>query len=471
MNSGKIHIVYLVGIGGIGMSALARWYNHAGISVSGYDLAPSPLTEELTAEGISITFDDSVESIPQVVKEGRDNTWIVFTPAVPTSHPQMEFFRQHGYSIRKRSEALGEITRGHFTIAVAGTHGKTTTTTLIAHILKTANKNFAAFLGGISANFGTNFLINGEFNDRTIVVAEADEFDRSFLRLSPDIAVITSTDADHLDIYGDKANVLKSYGEFVGKITKGGQLIVNEEAPESIWKDMGEKLTVQTYGLEKGKFFSTNVRINRSDFIFDYYSVQGLIEQLRLQTPGFHNVENATAAITVALNLGIDAMTIIRAVKEFKGAKRRFEYIFKSSEAVFIDDYAHHPAEIEALLKSVAAMYPDKKITVIFQPHLYSRTRDFANEFAHSLDLAHEILLLNIYPAREQPIEGVTSTMILNKLKRSHKAVVSKEELLRRIANERKEVLITIGAGDIDRMVPVIKQTLEKREGVGNEKH
>lgn len=452
------------------MSALARWYKHAGIAVAGYDRTPSPLTDKLTGEGIQVTYDDSVNAIPESVKENRERALIVYTPAVPKSHPQMEFFRNRGYKIMKRAEALGEITKGHFTIAVAGTHGKTTTTTLIAHILKTANKNFAAFLGGISANYETNLLINGQFNKDAIVVAEADEFDRSFLELEPDIAVVTSAEADHLDIYGDKASVLRSYGEFVGKIAGGGRLIVNEAAPQSIWKDREGDLEIQRYGVDSGKFLSTNVRINQDAFLFDYYSARGVIEELRLQTPGFHNVENATAAITAALDLGIDEEPIIRALGEFKGVKRRFEYIFKSPETVFIDDYAHHPTEIEALLKSVAALYPDKKITAVFQPHLYSRTRDFADEFARSLDLAHEVLLLDIYPAREQPIEGVTSRTILNKLMRSEKAVVSKEELLRRIEQEKKEALITIGAGDIDRLVPAIKQTLEKRKEAASEK-
>lgn len=465
MKNGKKHTVYLVGIGGIGMSALARWYRHAGFTVAGYDLTPSTLTDELQEEGMEITFEDSEETIPAIVKENKEGALIIYTPAVPQSHRQMSFFHEHRYEIVKRSEALGMITRDHFTIAVAGTHGKTTTTTLIAHILKEAGKNFAAFLGGISANYKNNFLLQGAFTRDTIIVVEADEFDRSFLRLDPDIAVVTSTDADHLDIYGDRESVLKSYTEFVGKIVKDGHLIVHHDVPATVWKDKEEQIRVQTYGMEKGKSFSSNVRINNGDFIFDYYSVNGLIEQLRLQVPGFHNVENATAALTVALNLGIEEDTLIRALHGFRGVKRRFEYILKRPDLVFIDDYAHHPTEIMALLKSAVALYPNKKITAIFQPHLFSRTRDFAAEFARSLDLVHEILLLDIYPAREQPIPGVDSTLILEQMQRSNRRIVSKQELFERLEKEQTEVLITMGAGDIDRLVPDIKMILGKKGG------
>jgi UDP-N-acetylmuramate--alanine ligase len=463
VKSEEKHIVYFAGIGGIGMSALARWYNHAGYTVFGYDRTPSAITNELASEGIIITFEDTLDAIPDSVKNNKENVLIIYTPALPSHHKQMEYFMENGFTIIKRSEALGRFTKDHFTVAVAGTHGKTTTSSMIAHILYQAGKNCAAFLGGISANYRTNFLLQGEFTPETIIVAEADEFDRSFLRLSPDVAVITSTDADHLDIYGNKENVNQSYMDFAGCIVDKGQLIVNNNVPKSIWGKYESKLIVQQYGLEKGSCNASNIRINQGNFIFDYYSPHGLIEQLQLQVPGFHNVENATAAITVALSLGIDADLIRKALSNFSGVQRRFEYIIKSPEMVFIDDYAHHPTEIEAFLRSVVALYQGKKITAIFQPHLYTRTRDFVDGFAHSLSLATEVLLLDIYPARELPIEGVSSHIILDKISRKRKKVVSKEELFGHLKKEKTEVVLTIGAGDIDRIIPQIKEILENK--------
>jgi UDP-N-acetylmuramate--alanine ligase len=460
------HIVYFAGIGGIGMSALARWYKRAGYSVSGYDRTPSSLTDELIFEGIAITFDDSEETIPPIIKENKKDALIIYTPAIPEGHQQMDYFRANGYEIIKRSEALGRLTHNHFTIAVAGTHGKTTTSTMIAHILFQAGRNCAAFLGGISANYLTNFLLQGDFSEDTIVIAEADEFDRSFLRLSPDMAIITSTDADHLDIYGDRHKVTESYSDFTRKIANGGYLFVNANVPDHVWKRNEPNLIVQQYGLENGECAASNIRINKGQFIFDYYSPLGIIEQLQINVPGFHNVENAVAAIAIALNLGITQDEIRKALLNFKGVKRRFEYIINTPKLVFIDDYAHHPTEIEALLHSVIALFPGKKVTAIFQPHLYSRTRDFADGFASSLSLADEILLLDIYPAREKPIEGVSSRMILEKITRKNKHILDKNGLMGHLKNESIDVLLTIGAGDIDRLVPEIKNVLVNKEGV-----
>jgi UDP-N-acetylmuramate--alanine ligase len=465
LKNGEKHIVYFVGIGGIGMSALARWYNHTGYSVWGYDRTPSSLTDELIVEGIAITFEDALETIPKPVKTGKEDVLIIYTPAIPAHHQQLEYFKENGYEVIKRSEALGRLTKDHFTIAVAGTHGKTTTSTMIAHILHHAGKNFAAFLGGIPSNYHTNFLMQGEFSNDTIVIAEADEFDRSFLRLSPNMAIITSTDADHLDIYGDGHSVHESYTKFIGCIAKGGQLIINVNVPDFIWEKSAHELIVEKYGLENGQFAASNIRINQGSFIFDYYSPEGIIEQLQLEVPGFHNVENATAAIAVAMGLGIEENVIRKALLDFKGVKRRFEYIIKTPELVFIDDYAHHPTEIEALLRSVVALYPGKKVTAIFQPHLYSRTRDFADGFALSLSLANEILLLDIYPARETPIEGVSSHLILDKISRRNKHMLNNKTLIEHLKKETTEVVLTIGAGDIDRLIPEIRKTLKSKKG------
>jgi UDP-N-acetylmuramate--alanine ligase len=466
LKNGSKHIVYFVGIGGIGMSALARWYNNAGFLASGYDRTPSSLTGKMEDEGIAVTFEDSIDTIPKPVKEGKDNALIIYTPAIPDDHRQMDYFRSNAYEIIKRAEALGRLTHNHFTIAVAGTHGKTTTSTMIAHILYSAGKKCAAFLGGISTNYHTNFLLRGEFSDDTIIIAEADEFDRSFLRLSPDMAIITSSDADHLDIYGDRQKVIESYSEFTGRISKGGYLVVNVGVPDHIWKQNEPDLIVQKYGLENGECAASNIRINQGNFIFDYYSSHGIMEQLQINVPGFHNVENATAAISIAQNLGIEEDVIRKALLDFKGVKRRFEYVIKSPELVFIDDYAHHPTEIEALLRSVIALYPAKKVTAIFQPHLYSRTRDFAQDFASSLNLADEIILLDIYPAREMPIKGVSSHTILEKITRKNKHVLSTTDLFDHLKKEITEVVLTIGAGDIDLLIPDIKNVLENKKGV-----
>ena len=457
---------YFVGIGGIGMSALARWYNHAGYLVAGYDRTYSPLVEELVAEGMSVTCEDAIDTIPDEIKNHKEKVTVIFTPAIPRDSPQLEFFRNNGFEVIKRSEALGRISNDHFTIAVAGTHGKTTTSTMIAHILNYAGKNSAAFLGGISSNYHTNFLIKGDFSSDTIIVAEADEFDRSFLRLSPNVAVITSTDADHLDIYGDKQSVHQSYGDFIKKIAQEGKLILNQSIPDELVDSIN--VMVQKYG-EGSDCRAENIKIENGNFIFDFVGPTQIIEQVKLMVPGFHNVENATAAIQVALCLKINAGTIKSALAEFTGVKRRFEYIIKSEDVIFIDDYAHHPTEIEALLTSVKALYQEKKITAIFQPHLYSRTRDFTEGFAQSLSLANEVLLLDIYPARERPIPGITSKVILDKIVTDAKRLLSADQLMQYLNAQETDVVLTIGAGDIDKLIPEIKEILLNKKGGANE--
>lgn len=444
------------------MSALARWLRHSGREVAGYDRVETALTNSLAQEGIQVIYDNSVDALPDRVREDN-SAEIIYTPAVPDSHAQLQYFRANGYQLKKRSEALGEIARDHFTIAVAGTHGKTTTSTMIAHILYQANKNCAAFLGGVSANYQTNFVIRGEFSTDTIIVAEADEFDRSFLRLTPNIAVITSMDADHLDIYGSRDEVTAAYQAFANKVVAGGKLLVHNSIADN-FKHVRD-IVLSDYGLENGVDQSRHVAIRDGEFTFDYEGSGGQMP-LKLGIPGYHNVENATAAVSVAYSLGIDAQTIQEALHNFKGVRRRFEYLIKTPDLVFIDDYAHHPAEIEALLKSVRALYPGRIITVVFQPHLYSRTRDFAEGFGRALSLADEALLLDIYPAREEPIEGVSSEMILKEVLHENKKRVTESELFSRIEDESVDVVLTIGAGDIDKLVQPLKTILEKKEKV-----
>ncbi|HEV7346712.1 UDP-N-acetylmuramate--L-alanine ligase [Telluribacter sp.] len=450
--------IYFVGIGGIGMSALARWFNTNGFSVAGYDRTPTTLTDSLEQENISVHFEDDVAHIPSGFLVDPTQTLVVYTPAVPANHQQMAYFRANGFTIQKRSQVLGWLTRNLRTIGVAGTHGKTTTSSMVAHLLRNAGINCTAFLGGITQNYGTNFLLNSptETPEDIVCVVEADEFDRSFLTLYPDLAIVTSTDADHLDIYGEHDAVLESFRAYVKQIKPGGSLIMKRGLPvaDSATAD------VQEYSLHEGDYHSRNLRIENARFVFDIVYPGGVIDHIAMQIPGYHNVENALAATAVALRVGVSPDQIRHGLHTYRGVKRRFEYILESRSKVFIDDYAHHPAEVEAFLSSVRALYPGRHLTAVFQPHLFTRTRDFADGFGQSLSLADRLLLLDIYPAREQPIEGVTSAMLLEKVSILDKSIVSKEELLEKLLNLDTDIVVTIGAGDIDKLVLPIKEVL-----------
>jgi UDP-N-acetylmuramate--alanine ligase len=453
--------VYFLGIGGIGMSALARWFMKKGLHVSGYDRTSTTLTEELQKEGMSIHFDDRIDLIPQKVLSQKEKTIIVFTPAIPKDHLEYNYLRDNGYTILKRSEVLGLLTKDYRTVAVAGTHGKTTTSSMIAHILKVAGKDMVAFLGGITTNYHSNLVMEGKVNRDTLVVVEADEFDRSFLRLFPQIAVVTSADADHLDIYGDHESVITSFRDFVSQINSGGFLIIHESVAELLASNVGH-VTKNIYSMSRGQFFAGNITAKGGFFEFDLQGF-GKVERVQLGVPGFHNIENAIAASVAANLCGVGLPTITQALASFRGVKRRFEYIIKSNRVVYVDDYAHHPAEIEAFLKSMKSLYPGRKLTVIFQPHLFTRTRDFAEGFSKSLSLADEVLLMDIYPARELPIPGVDSDMLLRNITSPVKIRCNKSNLMEKIEKMGIDVLATVGAGDIDTFVVPIKNMLKEK--------
>jgi UDP-N-acetylmuramate--alanine ligase len=457
----QYHSIYFLGIGGIGMSALARWFLKKGLNVSGYDKTPTPLTESLQSEGMPIHYEDSIDMIPVEVLNNRQHTLVVFTPAIPGDHKEHNYFKEKGYTILKRSEVLGLLTKDYKTIAVAGTHGKTTTSSMVAHILKTAKKDMVGFLGGITTNYESNLIMEGEVSKDTVVVVEADEFDRSFLRLFPHIAVVTSADPDHLDIYGDYNSVLKSFQDFIGQIDKGGVLIIHDSVSEKL-PLQAENVNRYTYGMSRGQFFAGNITTSGGFFEFDLHGFSQ-VEHIKLGVPGFHNVENSIAAAIAAHQIGVDMDTIKSALSTFAGVKRRFEFIIKRKDMVFVDDYAHHPAEIEAFLTSLRSMYKDKKLTVVFQPHLYTRTRDFAEGFSKSLSLADQLVLMDIYPARELPIPGVDSNMIFSKVTSPVKIRCGKSDLLQKLEDIDIEVLATIGAGDIDTFIKPIEQLLNQK--------
>ncbi len=485
----NIKYVYFIGIGGIGMSALARWFVHNEKIVEGYDKTQTTLTQNLENEGIKIHFEDNVDQIPKKIKEFPNKTLVVITPAIPVSHSELLFFQQNNYTIMKRAAVLGLLTHSLKTIAVAGTHGKTTTSIMVAHLLKESGVNCAAFLGGISANFNSNVLINDINNsDEVWVVVEADEFDRSFLHILPDIAVVTSTDADHLDIYGKKEELEKSFGHFVSQINDNGTLLAQKNIADSVKNSISnidKNIELINYKAsndyqkdgKQAQIYATNIKLDehqknscRFDFVNMTSQNSTQINDLQLFMPGFHNVENMCAAIAIAQKFNISYENIKDAVASFKGVKRRFEYIFQSEKIIYIDDYAHHPTEISALFSSVKHLYPNKKITAIFQPHLFSRTKDFQKEFAESLSLENEgdeLILLNIYPARELPIEGITSNIILEQSKTRNKKLVTDNQLLTYIENKINkneiEILLTIGAGNIDRFVKPISVFLQSK--------
>lgn len=444
-------IVYFIGVGGIGMSALARWFNAGKYTVIGYDKTPSELTTKLESEGISIHFEDDTNQIPS--NSSKENTLVIYTPAVPPEHKELTYFKNNGFDIKKRAEVLGDISRNYFTVAVAGTHGKTTTSSMIAHLLHFAGVDVTGFIGGISSNFNSNLVIGK--TDEAIAVIEADEFDRSFLHLSPDIAIVTSTDADHLDIYGDAKELKNTFGAFIKRLKGEGKLLISQKANDSLDIDFGLE-----YGLQGNSIKAENIKIKEGAFTFDFVDEAIRINGLELPLPGFHNVENALAAIKTSILLGVSPPKVKEGLSAYKGVKRRFELIYKSSDKIYIDDYAHHPEELNAFISSIRALYPSKKLTVIFQPHLYSRTQDFATGFAKALDQADDVWLMDIYPARELPIEGVNASLILSKMKLDKKRLMSRDDIIKKLGNDDFEVLATLGAGDIDRIVPEIKTML-----------
>ena len=467
MEINKISHVYFLGIGGIGMSALARYFQAMGKSVAGYDKTSTSLTAELIAEGMNIHFEDDVTKLPLVFKSTRPDpaALIVYTPAVPVENKMVQFLKSNGWDIKKRSEVLGLLAATSYTVAIAGTHGKTTTSSLVAHLLKTAQQDPSAFLGGITQNYNTNLLLSSTLNagsdatKKQLLVVEADEYDRSFLTLFPDIAVITSVDADHLDIYGDERQVLASYELFAKQVKN--KLIIKNTIASKIHVQ-SQKLTYSIIDAS-ANYFAQNIRISNGAYHYDVVTPKATFENLTLGLPGLHNVENSIAAIAVACELSVPEHDIRSGLASFKGVRRRFDYHIKTDKLIFIDDYAHHPAELSATIHSVKEMYPHKKITGIFQPHLFSRTRDFADDFAKSLDLLDECILLEIYPAREQPIPGIDSQLLLQKMKSNNKRICRKEELVKVIGKLEIDVLLTMGAGDIDTLVQPLKEELMKQ--------
>ncbi|MBD0778523.1 UDP-N-acetylmuramate--L-alanine ligase [Maribacter sp. ANRC-HE7] len=442
-----IHNVYFIGVGGIGMSALARYFMFIKKRVAGYDKTKTPLTEALSEMGIHIHYNDDIASVNKRYMD-PSNTLIVYTPAVPDSHTEYQYFLQHGFTVKKRSEVLGIITKDTFCFAVAGTHGKTTTSSILAHLLNEVGTSFTAFLGGISEDFDSNFLFKGtEYS-----VVEADEYDRSFLQLQPNVACITSMDADHLDIYGSNDELIRSFGEFADKLESGGKLYVRNGLP----------LQGITYGIEDDSDFCIrNLRVQEGAYIFDLVTPELTLTGVKFNKPGRHNLLNGLVAFAMATETGVSPRLLANALQSFKGVQRRFSYKIKEDGFVFIDDYAHHPTEINAVFHAISEMHPDKKVLAVFQPHLFSRTKDFADDFAKSLSQFNSIVLLDIYPAREEPIEGVTSSWLLNMIDNPMKKLVEKSKLIDEIKLQNPEVLVTMGAGDIGLEVSKIKKELE----------
>lgn len=459
MNFSHFKNIFFLGIGGIGMSALARYFNASGKKVSGYDKTSTPLTEELSNEGINIHFIDDIKFISEEIIKGNVNeSLIIYTPAIPPSHSELNYFISNGFIIKKRSEVLGMITENTFTIAVAGTHGKTTTSSMIAHILKSSGVNCFAFLGGIAKNYNTNLLLGNPDLSEKYFVVEADEYDRSFLALKPTISVITSMDADHLDIYGSENYMIESYRMFALNLKSDGKLIYKKGLPVD---DL--KLTKSNYDVNgKADYYAENIRIGEHRYHFDWKNSMVLIKDITTDMPGLHNVENAIAAIAVARMLKISEDKIKKALSTYSGVNRRFDYRLRSPKVVYIDDYAHHPEELRACISSVRELYPGRKITGIFQPHLFSRTRDFAEGFAKSLSMLNTLILLDIYPAREEPISGITSEIIFNKVSTADKVLCRKENVIDELRKRACDVVLTLGAGDIDQLVNPITEYLKQ---------
>ena len=445
MNLNQIHNVFFIGIGGIGMSALARYFKTIGKNVSGYDKTPSMLTDELIASGIDIHFEDRIDLIPKDYYV--ENTLVIITPAVPVTHSQWNYFLEREYEVKKRAEVLGIITKDTFCFAVAGTHGKTTTSSILGHILFESGADVTAFVGGIVENYNSNLIGTG----KTVTVVEADEFDRSFLHLHPNIACVTSMDADHLDIYGTSEEIEASFVEFANKVEDKSQLFITNELPiEGVTCAVNEEAVYRAF----------NVRVGNGSYVFDVQTPTETIRDIAFGLPGRHNLMNALMALAMAKTFGTSSEAIAKALASFQGIRRRFSYQIKTSNLVYIDDYAHHPTEINAVHQAVRELYPNQKVLAIFQPHLFSRTKDFADDFAKSLSQFDEVLLLDIYPARELPMEGITSQWLMNKMTSEDKKLVSKEDLIPTILATDARIIVTIGAGDLGEMVPSIKNAL-----------
>ena len=445
----EIKKIYFIGIGGIGMSALARYFKAKGVDVSGYDKTSTPLTRELEASGIDIHYEERPDLAP------KNADAIVYTPAIPANHAELVYYRQHNYTVVKRSDVLQWITESSFNICVGGTHGKTTVTSMVAHLLRHSGYGCNAFLGGIAANYNTNFWSS----ERNVVVVEADEYDRSFLKLVPDVAVITAMDADHLDIYGTPEEVGNAFVQFSQKVKPGGCLVTKYGLERSNELKAAHHYT---YSFENtaADVYAANRKVENGSYVFDVIHKDWTIQNVVLHMGGLHNIENCIAAITVAKYLTIDDNKIKAAVADFKGVRRRFEYALKSEQHILIDDYAHHPEELRALISGVRSIFADEKLVLVFQPHLFSRTKDLADEFAVSLDMADEVILLPIYPARELPMEGVTSELLLNKMHKANKQVLSKEAMKEWMHLHKPKLVVMAGAGDIDALVKPIKELL-----------
>ncbi|GAB2827865.1 UDP-N-acetylmuramate--L-alanine ligase [Ferruginibacter profundus] len=455
----KITRIYFVGIGGIGMSALARYFKSKAVAVSGYDKTETVLTKQLVSEGIPVHYQDNIEFID------KDAQLVVYTPAVPKDHKELNYYRENNYTVVKRSDVLGAITNSSFNICVAGTHGKTTTSTMVAHILQHSGYGCNAFLGGIAVNYNSNFWSS----EKNVCVVEADEYDRSFLKLSPDVAIITAMDPDHLDIYGTAENVEQAFIDFSARVKDGGLLLSKFGLKRSDELKASNHLTYH-FNNDKADAYAANIKMNNGSYQFDVITKNWQLHDVVLNMGGMHNIENMVAAIAVAHQLEIEDEKIKAAVSSFKGVKRRFEYIVKNDVFIYIDDYAHHPDELRALITGAKTLFPEREIAIAFQPHLYSRTKDFADGFAEALNLADEVYLLPIYPARELPMEGVTSELVLNKMEEGKGVIYkSKEELLDWIEYAyagygRNDFLITAGAGDIDTLVEPIKNILTNKK-------
>ncbi len=437
--------IFLIGIGGIGMSALARYFLNAGKMVSGYDRVKNPNCLALESLGIDIIYDDAPELIPSAYRN-RENTEVIYTPAIPKDQKLLLYFQNNSFSLSKRAQCLGHVSQSHQCLAVAGTHGKTTTSSLLAHLFEEANENPTAFLGGISVNYQSNFL-GGDAAG--VMIAEADEYDRSFLELSVKGAIITSTDSDHLDVYGDSGNIKQAFHSFAQAV----------EGPLLVHTSTG--INGLTYAIDEvADYQAQNVRVDEHRFVFDLVSKDHTIEGIRSNLPGRHNVENSIAAAALALEYGLKEEQVKRGIDSFRGVKRRFEYHISRDDLIYIDDYAHHPVEIKALISAVRELYPSLKITGIFQPHLYSRTRDFAEEFAEELAALDALILMDIYPARERPIPGINSNSLLQRIDLENKELLNPQQILDKFSRQKPQVILTIGAGDIDRLVQPLKMAL-----------
>ena len=443
----NIDNLYFIGIGGIGMSALARYFHVLGKQVSGYDKTSTPLTQTLEQEGIKVVYKDEIESVPNNFLE-KENTLIVYTPAIPKDHKQYNYFIQQEFQLKKRAVVLGMITQGIYTLAVAGTHGKTTTTAILGHLLKETGAKVTAFLGGISEDIQSNLILKGN----EVMVVEADEFDRSFLKLSPNIAAITSMDADHLDIYGAPEKLIESFEDFAALVPKDGTLFVKNGLP----------LVGKTIGIEDNADYSAkNIKVKNGTYYFDLITPTTIITDFKFNLPGNHNLLNAITALAIAIQYGSPTNELARALYSFKGVKRRFTYRLKSEDRILIDDYAHHPAEIVAVHQAVREMHPGKKVLAIFQPHLFSRTKDFAEDFAISLSNFDEVRILDIYPARELPMEGITSKWLLEKIQNPNKKLISKEQIIAEVDASESPVVVMMGAGDIGEEILKLEKHLK----------